>query len=66
MMRGYGDRFYETVAALFNNTFPNRLQVIKSIIQRTVTRFEQTVSIKDGTGRPKFANNDDRKFYNHL
>jgi len=69
MMQGYGDsvRSYETVAALFNNTFPNRLPITKSIIQQTVIRFKHTVSIKDKprTGRPKIVSSD-RKFYNHL
>jgi len=64
MMRGYGDnvRSYEAVAILFNNTFPNRSSITKSIVQWTVkSRFEQTDSVKDRpqTRRPKTANNDD-------
>lgn len=48
-MRGYGDnvRSYEAVVALFNNTFPNRRPIVKSTVQKTVTRFEQTGSVKD-------------------
>jgi len=34
----------EAAAALFNNTFPNRLSITKSTIQRIVIRFEQTDS----------------------
>jgi len=63
-MRGYGDnvKSYETIAALFNNTFPNRLPITKFIVQRIVTQFKQTSSIKDRprTGRPKTASNDDK------
>jgi hypothetical protein len=63
-MRGYGDnvRSYEAVAALFNNTFPNRLPITKSTVQRTVARFEQTGSVKDRprAGRSKTASNDDK------
>ncbi|EFN73459.1 hypothetical protein EAG_14193, partial [Camponotus floridanus] len=47
---------------LFNNTFSNRLLITKSTVQRTVTRFEQTGSVKDRprAGRPKTASNDDK------
>jgi len=55
MMQEYGDNIssYETVAALFKNTFPNRLSITKSTVQQTVTRFEETGSFKDRpqTGR---------------
>jgi len=53
---------HKAVAPLLNNTFPNRLPITKSTVQRTVIRFEQTGSIKDRprTGRPKTASNDDK------
>jgi len=63
-MREYGDnvRSYESVTALFNNTFPNHLPITKSTIQGTVARFEQTDSVKDRLRirRPKTASNNDK------
>lgn len=53
---------YETVATLFNDTFPDRIPIPRSTVQRTVIRFEQTGSVKDKprTGRAKTASNDDK------
>jgi len=63
-MRGYGDnvRSYEAVVGLFNNTLPKRMLITKSIVQRTVTRFEQTRSVKNRprTEKSKTASNDDK------
>ena len=62
MMRGYGDRVrsFEEVANLFNDEFPDRTPIPKSIVQRTVKRFEENGNVKDKvrTGRPKSATND--------
>ncbi|XP_026823780.1 uncharacterized protein LOC113561483 [Ooceraea biroi] len=63
-MRGYGDRVrsYEQVAALFNNTYPDREPIAKSTVQKTVIRFDETGSVTDRqrTGRPKLATNLDK------
>lgn len=44
MMRSYDDRTgsYSEVANLFNGTFPNRSPIHKTIIQKTLKRFQVT------------------------
>lgn len=61
MIRGYGDRTrsYEETAILFNSTNSNRNPISKSTVLRTVTRFNQTGSVKDKprSGRPASVTN---------
>lgn len=63
MMRGFGDRIrsYEEVKNLFNDTFPDRNPVSKSVVYKTVSRFEETGSVKNRPklGRPRSALNED-------
>ncbi|XP_018358516.1 PREDICTED: uncharacterized protein LOC108758200 [Trachymyrmex cornetzi] len=51
-----------SIAELFNATFLDRDPISKSIVERTVARFQRTGSIKDESrsGRPKSATNDDK------
>jgi transposase len=62
MMRGFGDRVrsFQEVADLFNATFPDRNPIVKSTVQKTIKRFEETDTIQDKvkTGRPKSATNE--------
>lgn len=64
MMRGYGDRVRscQEVANLFNDNNPERQQISKSTVHRTVSRFEQTGSVSDKprSGRPKSASNEEK------
>lgn len=56
MMRGWGEnvRSYDAVRNLFNDSFPERNPISKSTVVKTVTRFQETGSVKDcvRTGRP--------------
>lgn len=63
MMRGFGDRSrsYEEVKNLFNDTFPDRIPISKSVVYKTVNRFEETGSVSNRLkpGRPKSATNEE-------
>ena len=63
-MRGYGNRIrsYREVAELFNATYSDRNPISKSIVERTIARFQRISLIKDEprSGRPKSAINDDK------
>lgn len=65
MMRGYGDRVrsFEQVATLFTDTYADREPISKSTVKKTVTRFEETGSVKDRprSGRPKSASHFDKR-----
>lgn len=65
MMLGYGDRrrSLQDVCNLFNDTHPNRNPISKSVVGKTLRRFEQTGSVKDlpRSGRPRTAKSDDNK-----
>lgn len=56
MMRGYGDmiRSYDQIRHLFNDEFPNRPPISKTVVRNTIKRFEETGSVKDRprAGRP--------------
>lgn len=65
IMRGWGDlrRSLNDVVALFNQSFREGMTPIsKSTVSRTVSRFEQTGSVKDRlrSGRPSTATNDEK------
>lgn len=56
MMQGYGDmiRSYDQIRHLFNDEFPNRPPISKTVVRNTIKRFEETGSVKDRprAGRP--------------
>jgi len=62
--RGFGDcvRSYQEVTDLLNDTHPDRNPISKSTIQKTMTRFFETETVKDRSRskRPKSATNDDK------
>ncbi|KAL7292825.1 hypothetical protein TKK_0013650 [Trichogramma kaykai] len=65
MMRGWGDmkRSYANVVTLFNATFRRDGNVVsRSTVGKTISRFEQTGSVKDRDrpGRPATSTTEDR------
>lgn len=64
MMRGYGDRIrtYEEVSNLFNDVYPDRPPINKSVVRHTVIRFLETGSVKnrERSGRPKSATTEEK------
>ena len=65
MMRGWGElkRSYVDVKTLFNDTFRlGLIPISKSTVSRTITRFNDTGSVKDRprSGRPSTATNEEK------
>ena len=63
IMVDYGNRCRSNseVTALFNDIHPNREQVSKSTVSKTLRRFNETGNVRNRqrTGRPKNVTNDE-------
>ena len=65
LMVGYGERRRSnTEVAVFNETHPNREQVSRSTISKTLRRFNETGNVRNRqrTERPKSITNDENSF----
>jgi len=62
LMCGWGnnEESYSVVVRLFNDTYPNR-RINKSTVSKTIERFRETVSVKNRSGRPSSATNEEQQ-----